>query len=192
MNNYFNKNGYIQLNDFFEDDISKIKSQILKENFKEEYNPISHRKKILNKKNIHTHNILELFEYFKSKEFINLIKEITHLNLRIANIEICKYSHRDYVILNDETKPQNTIDLIFDLTSDWKKENGGILTYTTKSEELLYVAPNFNTLTIIHKPKEVMKYLKYINNKAKTNQIIRFEITFSIEETSPVQKLIRK
>ena len=192
MSKYFNQNGFIQLNNFFEDDISKIKSKILKENFKEEYNPISHRKETLNKKNIHTHNIPELFNYFKSKEFIHLIKEITHLNFRIANIEICKYSHRDFIILNDKIKPQNTIDVIFDLTSDWKKENGGILTYTTKNEELIYVTPNFNTLTLVHKPKEVMKYLKYVNNKAKTNQILRIEIIFNIEETSPVQKLTRK
>ena len=192
MSKYFSQDGFIQLNNFFEDDISKIKSQILKEKFKEEYSPVSHRKKTLNQKKIHTHEILELLNYFKSEEFINLIKEITLLNLQIAKIELCKYLHRDFIILNDETKPQNTIDVIFDLTSDWKKENGGILTYTTKNEELLYIYPHFNTLTIVHKLKEIMKYLKYINNKAKTNQILRFEITFSIEQANVVQNLARK
>ncbi len=182
MSKYFNQNEFILLNSFFENDISKIKSNILKEDFKEEYNPISHRKKILNKKDIYAPKILELFNYFKSKEFTHLIKEITHLNLRITNIELYKYSHKDFIILNDETKPQNTVDVIFDLTSDWKKENGGILTYTTKNKELLYITPDFNTLTIVNKPKEIMKYLKYINNKAKTNQILRFEITFNIRK----------
>ena len=79
MSKYFNQNGFIQLNNFFEDDISQIKSQILKQKFKEEYNPIFHRKKIINKKHTHIHKILELFNYFKSNEFIHLIKEINSL-----------------------------------------------------------------------------------------------------------------
>ena len=82
--------------------------------------------------------------------------------------------------MSDKQEKSECLNVIFDISDDWNKACGGVLTYTTKEEEVFYVEPSFNSLTILYKPKEVMKYLKYINNKCENKKIIRFEMEFEI------------
>ena len=154
---FYEQNGFIQLENFIEGDIPNLEN--LK--FEKVYNPIYISKKINKDFKLEIEN------------FENFIKEITNSNQ--INLTLNQYEHKDFIILNDKTPKDDTIDIILDFTSNWKKEFGGILTYTTKDTEIFYLEPKYNTLTIVNKPKEVMKYLKYINNKANNTKILRFE-----------------
>jgi Rps23 Pro-64 3,4-dihydroxylase Tpa1-like proline 4-hydroxylase len=180
MRNFFENEGFIQLNSFFNQNyIKKIFNSILHENFIENYKPLFFRYYEI--KEIYNFEIIKLYEFFKSKEFIEYIEEILNFEIENPKVSIRKYSHRNYTLLNDKLiNKEDKINIIFDLTKDWKDNYGGILTYLTKEEEILYLEPQFNTLTIIFQPTELMKYLKYINNFSKDKQIIRFEIEYDI------------
>ena len=136
MQNFFNQQGFIQLNNFFIDDMNKIKSKLYKEKFIQIYKPLELKKQELDIKKVIDFDLIKFIEYFKSKEFLKFIEELTNFELNIKNIKINKYSHKDFIILNDKIKNEDQIDILFDLTEDWKKKAGGVLTYTTKEEEV--------------------------------------------------------
>lgn len=183
MQDFFELEAFIQLNNFLKENPKKTKEQILKKQFKQIYKPLQIKREELDTKTIFDLEILKLLEFFKSKQFIQFIEEITQLELNLKSLKICKYSHKDFSILNDKTKQEDTIEVFFDLSDNsFTKDMGATLTYTTREEEVFYLNPSFNTLTILYKPQEIMKYLKYINNKAKDKNILRFEIQFEIEE----------
>lgn len=183
MSEYFEEEGFIQLNDILDEtEIKKTKEIILKQKFIEEYKPMMFKKKTLDTKNLFNLETIKLVEYFKSKEFLEYIEEITNFELNLNKIEINLYGQSDFIIINDKVKREETIEVIYDISDKYKETYGGKLTYITKEEELIYLEPTFNTLTILYKAEELMKYLKYINNKAKTNKILRIEISFTMAE----------
>jgi len=182
MSEFFDEENFIQLNNFFEKDIDKIKSKLNYSKFDLKYNPMKYKFKELDLKNIYDLEIIELVEFFKSKEFLEYIEEITQIDLSFKDLNLRKYLQSDFTLLHDNQEKEDIIEVIFDLSDNWKEEFGGILTYLTKDEEIFYLSPIFNSLTILYKPEYLIKYLKYINNKSKGKNIIRFEIKFDIED----------
>lgn len=180
MKEFFEEEGFIQLTDFFENNwLNETKEILLQCNYILKYKPELYKKKSLEIKNQFNLNVILLLEYFKSKEFLNYLEEITQFELEFSELNVNMYSKGDYTLLNDKNKREESLDIIFDLSDSFDKSTGGKLVYITKEEEVFYLEPSFNTLTILYKSDEVSKYLKYINNKAKNNKILRFEISFN-------------
>ncbi|MCA9497144.1 MAG: hypothetical protein KC589_09435 [Nanoarchaeota archaeon] len=194
MQNVFEEEAFIQLNNFFLNDIKKLRKLISNESFILNYKPQFYRYEEFNIKTCYKPEVLKLYEFFKSKIFLDFLEDILQFEVNIKSIKLHKYSHRDYTILNDKTKREDIIEVFYDLSDEFEVEMGGTLTYLTKEEEIYYMEAKFNTLTIFFKPSEVMKYLKYINNKSlyspkngkslerKNREILRFEIEMDINE----------
>ncbi len=184
MENFFEKEGFIQMNNFFEGKINLIKNKLINEKFDFIYNPMKYRKYILDSKKVIDFELVQIIEFFKSKEFIDFIEKIIGFELVLNSLEILKYSHKSFTIINDEEFSFNNdlIEVIYDLSDNFKEEMGGILTFTSKEEEILYLDPSFNTLSIIYKPNQIMDYLKYINHKSEKRNILRFKIKFDFKE----------
>lgn len=184
MNEFFLNEGYLQLKQFLEPDKIRRIREVLDKNkyFELDYKPLEHSKKTLDEKNIVEVEILELLEFLKSSKFTEYLEELLQTELKLKNISIVKYEHKDYIIINDKQKNDNTdyLDVIFDITNEWNEEYGGVLTYTDGEEELLYLNPDFNAVNIIYKDRTILKYLKYINNKSRDKNIKRVEIKYKI------------
>lgn len=184
MNEFFLNEGYLQLKQFLEPDKIRRIREVLDKNkyFELDYKPLEHSKKTLDEKNIVEVEILELLEFLKSSKFTEYLEELLQTELKLKNISIVKYEHKDYIIINDKQKNDNTdyLDVIFDITNEWNEEYGGVLTYTDGEEELLYLNPDFNAVNIIYKDRTIVKYLKYINNKSRDKNIKRVEIKYKI------------
>lgn len=183
MQEFFDKEGFIQLLDFFDEDkVETLHKTLEKTSFTKDFKPLEHKKSTLNIKETFVPEILECVEFFKSREWIEYLETITEFSLQYKTISLDKFSHRDYEILNDKKEREDSLQVIFDLTPSWRNSWGGILTFTTKEEELLYLEPKFNALNIIFKPSEIMTYLKYLNNQTKNNQIIRIIVEYEFIE----------
>lgn len=185
VNKFFVNEGYVQLPEFFQKDTINNVLKVLstKKEFENVYNPLYMRRKELDEKNVIEVELIELLEFLKSNEFTEYLEEIIQTELKLVEMRIVNYSHKDYIIINDEivkTDQKDYLDVIFDITKSWVNESGGAITYTTKEEELLYLNPTFNTLNVIYKDRTIMKYLKYVNNKALNKQIYRIEMKFDI------------
>ena len=88
MQDFFMKNGYLRLENAFEENIDKIKSNINKEKFKKIYLPSSCSKEILTNKDTFNLEVLKVIEYFKSKEFREYIEKIIDFDLTLRKIEL--------------------------------------------------------------------------------------------------------
>jgi Rps23 Pro-64 3,4-dihydroxylase Tpa1-like proline 4-hydroxylase len=179
MEGFFTENGFIQLSDFLTENFKEFRENIEKENLLEIYEPLFQKKKMLDMKNVYKLELIKVIEFFKSKEFLEFIEEITDFELNMSKFEVNVYSHKDFILLNDETKRDESVSLVYDLSDEFNEHMGGVLTYTTKEEEIFYLEPSFNCLSIFYDPIEVMKYLKYINNHSHGLKLIRIEMEFS-------------
>lgn len=183
MQEFFESEGFIQLNDFLKNEnLKEIVEKIKKSKLTEKYNPLIIRKKVLKKEDTFDVEILKLYEFFSSKEFLEYIEDLTELELILDKINLNVYSQKDFILLNDKTEKNDCIEVIFDISDNWHENYGGFLTYTTKEEEIFYLEPTFNTLTILFKPEEIMRYLKYINCLSEDKKIIRLEIEYKMKE----------
>lgn len=180
INEFFEEEGFIQLVNFLDLDIKNIKKKLEKAKFNQIYIPDEKKEKILDEKQVFDLDLIKLMEFFKSKEFLEYIEKITDFELQFKSLKVKKYTQGDFTLLHDNLKKEDILEVYFDLTSEWKEEMGGVLTFTTREEEVFYLEPLCNALTILFKPEQVMKYLKYVNNKAKNNYILRIEIKFEL------------
>ncbi len=180
---FFEKEAFIQLNSFFPKKTKEIKKAFQNSRYWDKnYNPLIKSESKLDLTEEFNLEVIQTIEFFKSKEFLHYIEEITQVPLTFNSLEVQKYSHKDFTLLNDLNKNDDVIEVYFDLSDKWNESYGGSLVFLTKEEEILYLEPEFNTLTILYKPEEIMKYLKYINNRAGNKSIYRIAIKFDITE----------
>lgn len=87
-----------------------------------------------------------------------------------CRVEVQRFRHGDYTLLHD-TDPhvgEMALDLVmFVGGKDWAMESGGYISYVAKEEdeELLSVCPSPNSLALVYKDIETIRFTKHINNR---------------------------
>jgi hypothetical protein len=74
---------------------------------------------------------------------------------------------KDYTILHDKALPDPGFDFIVDLTAEWNRDYGGLLTYTDGSGNISEILPSFGSVSIVNRTEGIYYYLKYINHHAQ-------------------------
>lgn len=180
MNNFFANEGFLKLDDFLTFDIEDIKKKILDLEFEEVFEPTKIKCKRLILSKIFDHEILKFVEFFKTKDFVDFLEEITGFELTLKKFDILLFEKGDYSLLSDEIKRDEGIEVVFDMSDLFDEIMGSRTTYVTKEEEVFYLMPEFNSLTILYSPEELMKYVKYINSFAKNRKVLRIQAFFDI------------
>jgi hypothetical protein len=183
MSSFFEENGFLQLTSFLSissNSYIKILDKIHKE---KKYSPLFHSYSTFLKKTILPFEITYLMEFLRSQECIDFLETITEFPLQFSSLEYQEFQQGDYTLLHDLKKNEEVVQVIYDLSdSCFTKEMGGILTYTTRDEEVFYLDPLQNALTVLFKSSEIMYYTKYVNCKSKGKKIRRFIVTFDISD----------
>ncbi|MCJ8737294.1 hypothetical protein PDJAM_G00022380 [Pangasius djambal] len=81
--------------------------------------------------------------------------------------ELRRWSHGDYTLLHDSVKREFALDLLLHLgCTGWKAEFGGFTAYVAhdEDEELLTVYPEENSLALVYRDKETLKFVKHVNH----------------------------
>jgi hypothetical protein len=181
---FFNQEGFIQLQDIFKhsEELTTFQTQLLNfPNFSNTYNPLIENKQTTSIDSLPA-QILPQIEYFKSKTFEQYIEQLVGFSLTLQAFEISKFSHKSFELLHD-SKVTNSllIDVYYFITQDeFESQYGGDKVYTTYSEELFYITPQNNTLTCVFRDDEMRVYTKYINSLAKNKSYIQIKTTFEI------------
>ncbi|KAG5848496.1 hypothetical protein ANANG_G00099060 [Anguilla anguilla] len=87
--------------------------------------------------------------------------------------EVRRWGHGDYTLVHD-TDQDNTefaLDLLLHCgCEDWQTEFGGFTSYIAngEDEELLMVSPENNSLALVYRDKETLKFVKHINHRTST------------------------
>ncbi len=182
MNEFFSNEGFLKLDDFFYIDINNIRTKLLKSKYNLIYKPIICKCKKVDMNDVFDHDILEFAEYFKSRDFTEYVEEITGFELSFNSFEIFLFESGDFTLLNDETQNEEVLEVIFDMSDKFEDFMGGKVTYVTREEEVFYLRPEFNSLTILFKSDDLMKYLKYVNCLAEKRKILRILVKFNIND----------
>ncbi|KAF4082779.1 hypothetical protein AMELA_G00131490 [Ameiurus melas] len=83
--------------------------------------------------------------------------------------ELRRWSHGDYTLLHDSVKREFALDLLLHFgCTGWKAEFGGFTSYIARDEdeELLTVYPEENSLALVYRDKETLKFIKHINHNS--------------------------
>ncbi|XP_014835935.1 PREDICTED: prolyl 3-hydroxylase OGFOD1 [Poecilia mexicana] len=85
--------------------------------------------------------------------------------------EVRRWSHDGYTLLHDAEAAQAeyALDLILPFgCADWEAEFGGFTCYIAneEDEELLTVYPEDNSLALVYRDKETLKFVKHVNHKS--------------------------
>ncbi|XP_061737449.1 prolyl 3-hydroxylase OGFOD1 [Nerophis ophidion] len=85
--------------------------------------------------------------------------------------EVRRWSHGSYTLLHDgeATQTEYALDLILPFScAGWQSECGGFTCYVAneEDEELLTVNPEDNSLALVYRDKETLKFVKHVNQKS--------------------------
>ena len=123
-------------------------------------------------KNILTHSFSST-EFKLDKEIIAFIERIIEQKIS-ENMTVQQFKHKDYMILHDDIKQTESIDIIFNVSS-WSEEFGGQVIYTDGTGDYTQLPVEPSSLTIIRKLTQVNRFVKYVNNKAQNDKRIFLE-----------------
>uniref|UniRef100_A0A671MIK5 Prolyl 3-hydroxylase OGFOD1 n=1 Tax=Sinocyclocheilus anshuiensis TaxID=1608454 RepID=A0A671MIK5_9TELE len=85
--------------------------------------------------------------------------------------ELRRWMHGDYTLLHDSVKREYALDLQLHMgCAGWKSEFGGFTSYIAhdEDEELLTVYPEDNSLALVYRDKDTLKFIKHINNSSSS------------------------
>ncbi|XP_040917146.1 prolyl 3-hydroxylase OGFOD1 isoform X2 [Toxotes jaculatrix] len=88
--------------------------------------------------------------------------------------ELRRWSHGSYTLLHDgeASRAEYALDLVLPFgCADWQSEFGGFTCYvaTEEDEELLTVYPEDNSLALVYRDKETLKFVKHVNHKSSSD-----------------------
>ncbi|XP_061181742.1 prolyl 3-hydroxylase OGFOD1-like [Saccostrea echinata] len=92
-----------------------------------------------------------------------------------CHCEVRKWQHGSYTLVHDtdtETKLCALDAVLYIGCEDWQPEYGGTTSYIAKGEdeELLSVCPSPNSLALVYRDTETLKFVKHINARVKDTQ----------------------
>ncbi|XP_061670697.1 prolyl 3-hydroxylase OGFOD1 [Syngnathoides biaculeatus] len=98
--------------------------------------------------------------------------------------ELRRWSHGNYTLLHDgeAARAEYALDLILPFScAGWQSEFGGFSCYVAndEDEELLTIYPEDNSLALVYRDKETLKFVKHVNHKSKSDSSSRVFYDFS-------------
>ncbi len=179
---FFNQEGFIQLTNFFiNENLNEIKNIIKKQSFKKIKNINSNYSKLIIQNNFQF-EIIQLIEFFKSKDFIKFIENIVNISLQIKEIKLKKMEINSFENEKENQILEDIIEITYDLSDFWDEEFSGLSIYSQNNEDVFYLEPIFNSLTILFRPSSIEKKVNKINKKAKNKNILKIELQLEIYE----------
>ncbi|XP_034417964.1 prolyl 3-hydroxylase OGFOD1 [Cyclopterus lumpus] len=106
----------------------------------------------------------------KSPSSANASRE-KELSTPVCCGELRRWSHGGYTLLHDAeaSRAEYALDLVLPFCgADWQSEFGGFTCYVAneEDEELLTVYPEDNSLALVYRDKETLKFVKHVNHES--------------------------
>uniref|UniRef100_A0A6Q2Y482 Prolyl 4-hydroxylase alpha subunit domain-containing protein n=1 Tax=Esox lucius TaxID=8010 RepID=A0A6Q2Y482_ESOLU len=105
-------------------------------------------------------------------------EKLASKNTKVPSTPVCvgelrRWTHGGYTLLHDgdASRAEYALDLLLPLgCSDWQPDFGGFTSYVAneEDEELLTVYPEENSLALVYRDKETLKFVKHINHRSST------------------------
>jgi len=154
---------YLVLQNFFSDEIGKVREALLGEQFYEQNTDLFQFKQTDDCKNATQEKLKEFHAFFGSKEFLEFISKITGINVSSIDMSGFVYGDTDYLLPHDDRLEGRKIAYVVNLAKDFTEEDGGALQLFKGSNVVKSIVPTFNSLVLfevstksLHQVQEVM------------------------------------
>ncbi|TNN87464.1 Prolyl 3-hydroxylase OGFOD1 [Liparis tanakae] len=102
---------------------------------------------------------------------MNTLPQCVKLSTPMCCGELRRWSNGGYTLLHDTeaSRAEYALDLVLPFCgADWQSEFGGFTCYVAneEDEELLTVYPEDNSLALVYRDKETLKFVKHVNHKS--------------------------
>ena len=162
----------IQLHKFLDQDqLARLNRAIKKLKFKENYVPDLHYYKQAEKIPKELKQLM--------RQIAGFVQFVSGKKVKCKEITIRSFGKKHYTLLHDAKKEKPGIDFVLDLTPKWDPEAGGSMIYMKNGEDIITIRPAFNTFSLVKRTKDMMRFVKYVNHKAK-NKILLVQGTFTL------------
>ena len=101
-----------------------------------------------------------------SKEFALWLQHVTSLDVKKLIGHPRTFKQGDYTLLHDEEQEDAGLDLLYSCTQKYTEHSGGETHYLADDEVLLTIAPGDNTLTLVLRDQDTVKFTKYKNSSS--------------------------
>ncbi|XP_068610140.1 prolyl 3-hydroxylase OGFOD1 isoform X2 [Brachionichthys hirsutus] len=96
------------------------------------------------------------------------------LSTPVCSGELRRWSHGDYTLLHDAeaARAEYALDLVLPFCdTEWQSQFGGFTCYVAneEDEELLTVYPEDNSLALVYRDKETLKFVKHVNHRSSSD-----------------------
>ncbi len=109
----------------------------------------------------------EFKKFFSSKILPGFIQKIIGKRVKGIEAKICRFSWKDYTIIDDRTVEGAGFDFIFDLTDSWDENFGGSVVYVDGTGNSISIPHSLNSLAIVERADNIQKFVKYCNHYSK-------------------------
>ncbi|KNC86317.1 hypothetical protein SARC_01541 [Sphaeroforma arctica JP610] len=113
-----------------------------------------------------------------SKAFLELVNTLSGLDTTSVTTRIRKFAHGDYTMLphGDTHKDCECLEVSLAVCrTQWKESWGGIRTYLVEGEEVISIAPEANTLSIVFRSADTDRFVRYITHTADDASYVDIE-----------------
>eukprot|EP00123_Amoebidium_parasiticum_P022380 comp86257_c0_seq1/m.48466 comp86257_c0_seq1/g.48466 ORF comp86257_c0_seq1/g.48466 comp86257_c0_seq1/m.48466 type:complete len:542 (-) comp86257_c0_seq1:349-1974(-) len=131
--------------------------------------------------------VADFAAFLRSSAFWTYLSNVSNLQLARGTLELRKFGHRDYTLLHDsdQTVGVEALDVQYTClvgVSKWDMAWGGFTSYLAGKDELLTVLPEDNTLSLVFRDEETMRFIKYLNHHTQ-GALLDFSLVLT-EKTS--------
>ena len=155
------------LGNFFSRKIEKVTAALLKEKFYEHNSDLYQFQQTDDCKNAKQAAVKEFYTFFSSKQFIQLVSQITNTKLKSIDMSGFIYDDTDYLLPHDDRLSGRKIAYILNLTKNFTTEDGGALQLFKKNKIVKSIPPTFNTFTIFKVSPQSLHQVQEITTKKK-------------------------
>lgn len=105
----------------------------------------------------------------ESKDFKELISEITGIKIKGLFCEASYFGHKNYTLLSDKQVIKEGLAFFLDL-NDWDIKFGGYNWLLNNKEENIIYNPKANSLLLVKQSNKLRSTIKYVNHHAQDNK----------------------
>ncbi|KAJ2033689.1 putative component of NuA3 histone acetyltransferase complex [Coemansia sp. RSA 922] len=117
--------------------------------------------------------LASLLVFLRSSAFARLLAALTSIDTVKASQQLRKFEHGHYTLIHDQVQEPFGLDVSLSLQHtelEWEDTWGGATHYIADKDELLRIAPESNSLSLVLRDEGTLRFVKFLNHMAPVSR----------------------
>ncbi|KAJ2754001.1 putative component of NuA3 histone acetyltransferase complex [Coemansia pectinata] len=120
-----------------------------------------------------TSTLAALLAFLRSSTFAQLLTALTSIDTVAASQQLRRFEHGHYTLIHDQVQEPFGLDVSLSLQPtdlEWDDAWGGATHYIADKDELLRIAPEANSLSLVLRDEGTLRFVKFLNHMAPVSR----------------------